>query len=59
MEKPKIKISELKDIYDIEEDHVEEVKKEDIGNAIVSFEDFTEDYDQKSDKKWRSDVEEE
>ncbi len=46
-EKPKIKLSELTDIYDIEDDHVEKITQdvEKVKKDTMSFEDTIEEGD--------------
>ncbi len=48
VEKVKIKLSELSDMYDIEDDHVAEVpeKVKQVVNADVEFDEFTETVDE-------------
>ncbi len=47
-EKPKIKLSELTDIYDIEDDHVEKLEAtvKAVVNADLEYEEFTEAIDE-------------
>jgi len=46
-EKVKIKLSELTDIYDIEQDTTKESKQEDSSTLKSEFEIYTENYDEK------------
>ncbi len=63
-EKIKVKLSELTDMYDIEDDHdkhydtiIEDVNKKIKSNAEVDFEAHSENVDKEDDKRWRIELE--
>jgi len=62
-EKIKITKKEVNDLYDIQDEQVEKINKEqtdkDAPNASISFEDYTVAKDKEDDKKWRLEDEEE